>query len=219
MFILSVFEWLSSQWDKGNPHEQFASVAIISTLILGAIAWGGHRFAHWRYKRNLFSIRYPDSWPAPPNIAYPRQKTVHQGTSDVLIAVILGSVHEIQDFDVRFVQTNKGGNVSGDIIKVMKVHDLYMNLPFPRPDQQMVSDQVLLWGIPNAANGIDCHYVHPVRIHQGRALFLRLTIVAARPWEGYIGFRSLDKDNCPVKPKADFTVIPAPSVDKEGPKV
>lgn len=216
VLLFSVLEWLSRLWDKGNPHEQLASVAIIATIIVGIGAWGIRKFHHWRYRRNLFRVGFPDQWPAPPNVEYAEKKTIRQGENEVLVGVVLGSPHDIRDFDMRFVRENKwnGGNVPSDIISIVGVRDMLMNLPFERPDKLNREEQVFLWGEPNAAGGMDCHYMQPRRIHTGRALFLTIIVKASQPWEGYLGFRGWDRDSCQVRPKAAFAVIP-PMPDTE----
>lgn len=97
------------------------------------------------------------------------------------VRVRLYDIPNIEWFDIRCVQTNKGGNVDTDIIKIVEVNDKQV------PPGIKFDHKQHKWG------GFDCHYSPPNSKSKEDYLWLELVFDVKKQWEGFLSLEGRDK--------------------------
>jgi len=149
---------------------------IVEIVIVGLIAyeiWGQGFLARRKRQRELaatFELSILGSGPDPSG-----------GFDWIEAAVRVNHATEIRTFNMRFVETANGGNVSPEIITVVSVDDEMKDLV----------------SLQDVEGGCDCSWRDhlPRRVFGGKDFKLMILFLARRAWSGYLSFQGWDADD------------------------
>jgi hypothetical protein len=116
------------------------------------------------------------------------------------VSVRVHHATEIRTFNIRFVETARGGNVAPSTIRVVSVSDTH---------NELMSDQ-------GVEGGCECQWKDhlPRKVFSGKDLELSIQFVAHAAWSGYISFQGWDADDVKQFARHAFVVGTPTSVGR-----
>lgn len=200
-----------SNWAKFTSEECSRFVTALSVLVPFVIAVGGAIILGIRHvcssirQDNIFDLCFVDH--EPPSEREIDRGNLHEiplGPSARWIKIITHVGLDLSHFDVRFIPDSELSKRPTDPPTNMK-QIIQITQVFPTDavriqanDGTMMDDQY---------GGIDIVLNRSVPWGAGKAIFLKIDILAHQVWSGKISFQSFDKENNPRYARADVRVV------------
>lgn len=218
-FLWGILDWITAWWGAVdvNGHEQFASIAIISSFLIAVITVFVRQVKHWYYRKTLFKAWLPEAWPVletPKKL--PTSKELGSSTTELLIRIVPRYSGKLDNFDMRFLK-GKGVNEDPNIIHITKVFNQLRGRDFVNPSQTGLIDRLDFYAIKrDGIGGIDCYYSTPISLDKNRTIYFNIQFEASKPWQGYLSFRGRDKNGNFVNPTdvgVKINLPPTPDIE------